>query len=258
VGLGSREGEEKLVSLSAMYPHRIRLRGPWECERVDGEAPLIPLPGGEGSKPHSLAEKEGDKKRVILPCRWLDAGFGDYHGVACFTRKFGYPGRVDETEHVWLTCAGCTGGREVRLNGHLIAQNVGAVFAFDVTAILLPRNRLDVYIQGDTHEAGLWGEVALEIRKDAYLADLQIERSASALYLLGHAVGTAPQPLELYVLVDGKHVDYRTIVPTAEGTSFRIELVDAGPTPQTVRAELINVSSIWYVAELPIPPWKLA
>lgn len=244
MGIGRRAGEEKSVSLSAMYPHRIRLRGPWECERVEEGAPSPPgaVPGGEGSR-----------RRVILPCRWLEAGLGEYRGLARFTRKFGYPGRVDETEHVWLTCDGCTGCREVRLNGQLLGHSEKAVFAFDVTNILSPRNRLDVLVAGDTHQAGLWGEVALEIRKDAYLADLQIERSASALFLRGKTVGIAPQALELYSLVDGRHVDYRTIMPSAAGTSFFVDLSGAEAGSRTVRVELINISSVWYVAELPIP-----
>jgi hypothetical protein len=223
-----------------MYPHRIRLRGPWECEP-------LPLHGQEAVPPPS---------RVIMPCRWIDAGLTDFHGSARFTRKFGYPGRVDETEHVWLTCDGVTGCREVSLNGQLLTQESNSVFAFDITKILSPRNRLEVVIQGDTHKAGLWGEVALEIRKDAFLANMKIERSESAVHLTGKVVGVAPQPLELYVLVDGRHVEYRTIMPRAEGTPIRMELADITPAQQTVRAELINISSIWYVVELPIPHWK--
>src|SRR5260370_41437924 len=98
VGAGSREGKEEPVSLSAVYPHRIRLRGPWECEP-------------QGGPP---------ARRVIMPCRWLEAGLADFHGAARFTRSFGYPGNVDDSEHVWLTCDGCTGCRGVRLNGQLL------------------------------------------------------------------------------------------------------------------------------------------
>src|SRR5229473_1709313 len=87
VGAGSREGKEDPVSLSAMYPHRIRLRGPWQCEPIDGPPP----------------------RRVIMPCRWVEARLADFHGDARFARSFGYPGRVDDSEHVWLTCDGCTG-----------------------------------------------------------------------------------------------------------------------------------------------------
>lgn len=224
------------MSLSAHYPHRIRLRGPWECEPIDGPPP----------------------RRVLMPGRWLDAGLEGFHGIARFTRKFGYPGKIDDTEHVWLTCDGCTGCREVRVNGQLMNPQPGEVFAFEVTSILSARNRLEVLIAGDTDHAGLWGEVALEIRKDAFLADVRVERTDSTAILAGAAVGVAPQPLELYVLVDGRHVDYRTIMPNPNGMPFRIELADVPITSQTVRVELIQISSIWYVVELPFPHWNSA
>src|SRR5262245_97069 len=66
-----------------MYPHRIRLRGPWECQ------PLAP----DGPPP----------RRVTLPCRWADGGLGDFRGPVRFRRRFGYPGRLDAHERVWLT-----------------------------------------------------------------------------------------------------------------------------------------------------------
>src|SRR6266852_322903 len=117
VGRGRRQGKEIAVSLSASYPHRIRLRGPWDCEPLHGPAP----------------------RRVVMPCCWSDADLADFHGLARFTRKFGYPGRVDDSEHVWLTCAGVTGCTEVRLNGQLLTSDPCTTFAFDVTPILRER-----------------------------------------------------------------------------------------------------------------------
>jgi hypothetical protein len=224
------------VSLSASYPHRIRLRGPWECDPIAGPPP----------------------RRVHMPADWAGAGLAGFRGCALFTRKFGYPGKVDETEHVWLTCDGCTGCREVRLNGQLLTQESCPSFAFDVTPVLSLRNRLEVLIQGETAAAGLWGEVALEIRKDAYLAGLQVQRVDARMHVTGLVAGIAPQPLELYTLVDGRHVDYRTIPPTPEGTPFRLELSEIDSDAQIVRVELINISSIWYVVELPFPHWHSA
>src|SRR5947209_2495993 len=134
-----------------MYPHRIRLRGPWECE-IDGAPP----------------------RRVTMPCTWADAGLADYRGVARFTRKFGYPGNADrDIEHLWLTCAGVTGCREIRLNGQLLPTPSAKEFAVDATSIFAERNLLEVVIDGSIVNAGLWGEVAIEIRLDAYLAHVE-------------------------------------------------------------------------------------
>ena len=224
------------MSLSAVYPHRIRLRGPWECAPLEGPP----------------------ARRVILPCRWLEAGLADFHGVARFTRAFGYPGNIDDSEHVWLTCDGVTGCTDVHLNGQLLPTQKNSTFAFDVTKILTPRNRLDVLVDGASDDAGLWGEVAMEIRKDAFLADVQLERADSTASLTGKVVGTTPQALELYILVDGRHVAYRTILPSIEGTAFRFALPEILPSSQIVRVELIQISSIWYIVELPISHWKPA
>ena len=46
-----------------MYPHRIRLRGPWECQPL-ARAGDVPEP----SRPPF---------RVTMPCRWREAGLGD-------------------------------------------------------------------------------------------------------------------------------------------------------------------------------------
>jgi len=187
-----------------------------------------------------------------MPARWGEAGLADYRGLATFTRRFGYPGKIDETEHVWLTCDGCTGCHGVSLNGQALAVVPDSTFAFDVTKLLRSRNRLEIAIEGTTADAGLWGEVALEIRKDAFLADVRIEQTKPKLQIAGKVVGSSPQPLELYTLVDGRHVDYRTVLPSNDGTPFRIELSDVQDPAQLVRVELIHISTIWYIVEVPI------
>src|SRR5579872_2491485 len=106
-----------------MYPHRIRLRGPWECE---------PLPSGSGPS-----------RRVTMPCRWADVGLA---GPVRCRRRFGYPGNVDADERVWLTCTGLSDTANVSLNDTALASRQTAPFEFDVTDLLGRRNelRLDV------------------------------------------------------------------------------------------------------------------
>jgi hypothetical protein len=220
-----------------MYPHRIRLRGPWECEPIGPDAPR--------------------PRRVTMPCGWDAAGLTEYRGTARFSRKFGYPGKADrEIEHFWLICDTCIGCRAIHLNDQLLSSESRASFAFDVTPLIQDRNRLDVLIDGGCDGAGLWGEVVLEIRRDAYLDEINIERGEARVQISGKAVGTASQALELYTLVDNRNVDYRTIMPTATGQVFMIDIGELAPESQSVRLELVHVSTVWYRIELPIPCWK--
>src|SRR5262245_54897153 len=99
-----------------VYPHRIRLRGPWQCESLGGPAPL----------------------RVTLPCRWGEGGLAGFAGMVRFVRRFGYPGRIDDYERVWLTCDGLTGRASVSLNGRVLGSpdHPSDGFEYEVTPLL--------------------------------------------------------------------------------------------------------------------------
>lgn len=189
-----------------------------------------------------------------MPAGWLAADLAGYRGPACFTRRFGYPGRIDDGEHVWLLGENVRGCRSITLNAKSLSKSSGDFFAFDVTPILAERNLLEIVLFGDTDDAGLWGEIVLEIRRDAYLANVAVARADAGLIVSGKAIGTAPRELELYTLIDNRHADYRTIRPTPDGTPFRIELAEVNRACESARVELICVSSIWYAVEAAIPP----
>ena len=203
-----------------MYPHRIRLRGPWECQRT------------------------------------ADSG-------RRFRRRFGYPGRLDAWERVWLTVSGVSGRAIVRLNDHLLGchEDTPASFEFEVTSLLRPRNELVVDVEGTTE--GLLGEVAMEIRCTAFLRDLcrfAVRRGERAeLHVSGRVVGVADRPLELYVVLDRSTVAYQMVTPTVEGQPFEIVVPDlaaetwrradgsfAGPL---VKVDLVNGAIAWYTSE---------
>src|SRR5947209_8112469 len=119
-----------------MYPHRIRLRGPWECE------PLERRPPEASAVPPMLF-------RVTMPCRWAEAGLADFPGRVRFRRRFGYPGRIDAHERVWLTFAGVADRAEVWLNGVRLGDHQGpGAFVFEVTSLLSERNELVVEVEG--------------------------------------------------------------------------------------------------------------
>src|SRR5689334_13116842 len=119
-----------------MYPHRIRLRGPWECE------PLARVQVQEDGRVEAVAGPLPAPCRMTMPCRWAEGGLGDFAGRVRFRRRFGYPGRIDSFERVWLTVAGVEAVAELRLNGHDLGRHEGArgPFECDVTALLQARN----------------------------------------------------------------------------------------------------------------------
>ena len=223
-----------------MYPHRIRLRGPWECEPLRRDNSDAPLP---------------TPRRVTVPCRWSAAGLIDFTGRVRFRRRFGYPGTIDADERVWLTCAGLSDVADVRLNETLLAERGTAPFEFDVTGLLRYRNELMLDIEGDSAAAGIWGEVAIEVRCTAYLRGVRVHRIGDAVAVSGEVVGVSESALELYVLLDHRQAGYETIQPTPEGRSFRLSASPPEGTdrPQSVQVDLVNGATVWYRGIWAIP-----
>jgi hypothetical protein len=224
-----------------MYPHRIRLRGPWECEPLlwlsdKAEQPLPP------------------PCRIRMPCRWDEGGLAGFVGRARFRRSFGYPGRIDVHERVWLTLSGIGIAAEVRLNNHLLGRRSTAC-EFEVTSLLLPRNELVMEIEGPAEQGGWWGDVALMIRCTAFLRNLHysaiLKEDRLELRVSGQLVGWAERPLELYLLLDRSVVGYQTAVATAEGQPFEFLVPDlpAGKgryQALPVQLDLVNGAVVWF------------
>ena len=100
-----------------MYPHRIRLRGPWDYEPLAYSGPQRqPLPPAG---------------RMNVPCRWADGGLAGFDGRVRFRRRFGYPGQIDADERVWLTFAGAGAVADVWLNGRALGPGAVAAGSFE-------------------------------------------------------------------------------------------------------------------------------
>lgn len=214
-----------------MYPHRIRLRGPWKYEPLDP-----PGPAGQ----------------MTMPCRWGDGGLTGYAGRVRFLRRFGYPGRLDDYERVWLTFAGVAGTADVALNGQFLGRHEedDAPFEFEVTPLLRDRNELIVEVTSLNESGGLWGEVAMEIRCAAFLRNVRAWTAReNEVQVRGEVVGTSERPLDLYVLLDGKTAYYTTVTAAPAGQPFQAVAEMAGAHPE-VRVELVNGATVWYVVEV--------
>src|SRR5262249_15876271 len=148
-----------------MYPHRIRLRGPWDCEP---RYRIVVHPGG---RTETVSDGLPPRCRMTMPCRWGEGGLGDFAGRVRFGRPFGWPGRHDAHERVWLTFAGAEASAWVWLNGQFLGEHKGGgrAFEFEVTGWLRVRNELTVEVEAPGGAGGLWGEVALAVRAAAFL-----------------------------------------------------------------------------------------
>jgi hypothetical protein len=203
--------------------------------------------------------------RMTMPCRWSEGGLPDFSGRVRFRRSFGYPGRIDTHERVWLTFAGIGGEAEVRLNEHLLGRiawtgetPVPPDIEFEVTSLLRPRNELVIEIEGTSEHGGLWGEVALEIRCTALLRDLRsfvtLKEDNVDLCVRGRVVGEAERPLELYLLRDRSVVGYQVVTALPDGQPFEIRASDLPPGNLPVQVDLVNGAVIWYTTtSIPVP-----
>jgi hypothetical protein len=230
-----------------MYPHRIRLRGPWECEPLRrGDNADQPLP---------------PPRRMTMPCRWNEGGLSAFTGRVRFRRSFGYPGRIDAHERVWLTFEGVADEAEVRLNDAPLGRIAGAS-EWEVTPLLRQRNELVIEVEGTAEQGGLWGEVALEVRCSAFLRDLR--RSAIltggrvSLSVSGQVVGEAERPLEVYVLLNRSVAGYQIVSASPDGQAFSVRAddleaaswqgTDGGTQPARVQVDLVNGAVVWYTS----------
>lgn len=220
------------------YPHRIRLRGPWECEPI--------------AWTNSEDERElPAPRRMKLPCRWHEGGLTDFEGTVRFRRRFGYPGQIDDNERVWLTFEGIEGQSQIRLNDIILNKGHVEKFEHDVTSMLAQRNELIVEITG-SENAGLFGEVALEIRRTAFLSNVKAERkpNSQSWRISGIIQGHAERALDVYLLANNSTLSHQSIKLTESSTEFEFGASWAEDSPE-FRVELVDGGIVWYT--LPCP-----
>ncbi len=135
------------------------------------------------------------------------------------------------------------------MNGQVLGAHSGTdgPFAYPVTGLLAERNELVTDLAVGGPDGGLWGDVAVEVRCPAYLADVRAEPAGAALRISGAAAGEADGPLEVYVLAAGRTVGYRTC---AAGEAFELLTDDVDEMPSEVRVELVNGAVVWYATDV--------
>jgi hypothetical protein len=249
-----------------MYPHRIRLRGPWECEPLArrGELPAAARPTDD--RPDGLPPPA--PCRLTVPVRLADTELAGFIGRLQLRRRFGYPGSIDAHERVWLTVGAAGDAAEAWLNG----RSLGRVTAedggeFEVTALLAARNELLIEVDVTARQDLPCGAVALEVRRTAFLRSVRAWRAGDELHVEGKVVGQSDGPLELYAVLGRRTAAYETVTPTAEGRPFHVVACDVstewwGEAEESchrsagvdggggVKVELVGGGSIWYSSEV--------
>jgi hypothetical protein len=216
--------EEGILYDTSMYPHQIRLRGPWEAE------PLHP---------------PGALRRVNLPTRLADCGLGDCRRVR-FIRRFGRPRKLESYERVWLIGERLPGLATLELNGTDLGKSDVGEFEFPVTDLLGEQNTLSIELEpsGDLE----WGDVALEVRCAAYLSDVRVMRSAQGgLRVVGNVRGETDGPLDIYAVAETGTIGY---MQCSAGGPFELHTDALPPSDGILRVELVNGALVWYVVEM--------
>jgi hypothetical protein len=205
------------------YPHRIRLRGPWEYDATGGAA-------GRG--------------RLSLPAALSGTALAEHSGPVRFSRRFGYPGRIDAGERVWLLVEGLASAAAISLNGTDLGSAAEA--GFDVTSLLEPRNELTVELAVTAGQGAPWNEVCLEVRRTAYLRDVRVLVLEGNVEAAGLVVGHAETPLDLYLLANGSSLAYISLTPRESGQPFHLCGSAGAAGVAEVKVELVQGGVVWY------------
>jgi beta-mannosidase len=193
---------------SGSYPQRISLNGSWDFKpearttiKSDGsiaeESSNLPAPG-----------------KMPVPSNWHDQGLANFNGRVRFERQFDFAPKLGPADRVFLVLGGVDYFASVEFNGAAVGKHEGYFqsFEFDVSAQIKPRqNRLAVIVDapleepgtvwpdhkrmikgvlshwdckpGNTYKAtgqdgttaGVWNDVYLEVRREAWLGNVKIQ-----------------------------------------------------------------------------------
>jgi hypothetical protein len=217
-----------------MYPHRIRLRGPWDTKFTSSEGRVT-------------------EARINLPATWA-ALSRDIVGPIQLVRNFGRPRELDADEHVWLIWSDVSQTGNLWFNGNLVLDAMPKGGAFDVTSLIEGRNELTIEIGSPGSPNARLGDFALEVRGMVYLEEVQFVREGSQVQ--GVVRGEPVQNLELYLLLFGETVHRQLIEASPKGVLFCIPCPRPSAVPETsefppIRLELIAGSNLWWRVDLP-------
>lgn len=208
-----------------MYPHRINLRGPWDAQ---------PLARTRLRRDGSIEEVDGAVSpalKMMMPCRWEQAGLGPFQGRVRFRRSFGWPKELAGYERLWLVVGAADYFAKVILNDQPLGEHAGAFdpFEFEITALVKERNELVIDVDCPVADplaqrewlwrgrlgtgGGLWGTVALEVRRESFLKLARVAATfdghLGGLEISGEICAQQDQANDLSVRLGNRELTYR-------------------------------------------------
>jgi len=213
-----------------MYPHRIRLRGPWTLKTAAGT--IVPVKIDDGSNAARL-----DPTAVPSPVQ--------------LCRRFSWLARLQAHERLWLVLER-SAVTSCALNGMALGLTTVAERhqECEVTSLAQRSNALALDLPAGQWQLG-YPEVALEVRCRTFLrnAAWSIDTIDRRLEITGLLVGANETPLELYARAGDVNVLYEVVYASQPCSPFRcrsenIETPMDELTP--IQIDLVKGGVIWH------------
>jgi hypothetical protein len=135
-----------------MYPHVIRLRGPWECLPADG----------------ATSEPPSEPLRVTPPCDVHEVIGADFRGRVLLRRSFHAPVALVANEALWLVVESVGAPARVTLDGALLGEiepGRDVLWEWNITTRQRERMLLEIELTvGEEVSGPTLGAVRLEVR----------------------------------------------------------------------------------------------
>ncbi|HEX3871708.1 MAG TPA: hypothetical protein VHV77_14795 [Pirellulales bacterium] len=129
-----------------LYPHSIRLRGPWQ---------------------YAVESENESDQRASLPDEWREVLAAAGGRKVRLRRSFNRPTRLESHESVWLLVDAPLGLDAIALNAEALEAGSGdkLCLEFEITDKLAGQNTLEIAISGAcAGETTPWSDVRLEVR----------------------------------------------------------------------------------------------
>ncbi|MFM7070978.1 MAG: glycosyl hydrolase 2 galactose-binding domain-containing protein [Planctomycetota bacterium] len=170
-------------------PHRIRLRGPWECrplawsgsEWADSQnsSSTVPAVTNPPTPVRTIPTERPlpEAGLLTMPSDWSPIAGPDFRGRVLFTRRFGCPSGIVDDDRVELVVEAVDQRASIELNGQMLGETRWGAgpWRLEITDRLRPANELRITVDlpaepRDRGEragkpGGLIGEVRLEIHE---------------------------------------------------------------------------------------------